>query len=79
MWLPRLSAHVPGMSKGWIRKPALALSVSIVVVPALSISSITPIIAVPPASKAPEVAPPPRPELKLVDGRPKRPATEDNG
>lgn len=36
-------------------------------------------IAVPPASKAPEVAPPPRPELKLVDGRPKRPATEDNG
>lgn len=36
-------------------------------------------IAAPPASKAPEVAPAPRPELKLVDGRPKRPATEDNG
>jgi DNA repair protein RadA/Sms len=36
-------------------------------------------IAVRPVSKAPEVAPAPRPELKLVDGRPKRPATEDNG
>ncbi len=36
-------------------------------------------IAVRPVSKPPEVTPPPRPELKVVDGRPKHQATEDNG
>lgn len=36
-------------------------------------------IAKRPVNLAPEVAPPPRPELKVVDGRPKYPATEDNG
>jgi DNA repair protein RadA/Sms len=35
-------------------------------------------IAQRPTSKPPEVTPPPRPELKVIHGRPKRPATEDN-
>jgi DNA repair protein RadA/Sms len=36
-------------------------------------------IAARPVSKAPDVTPPPRPELKVVDSRPQRSVTEDNG